>query len=317
MKAVSVSDPGTVALVDAPEPRAAAGEAVITVDYVAVCATDKKLVTRGARPARVPGHEIAGRLDDGSLVGVHPDIGCGECAFCRAGFENRCPGRVSIGLDRDGGFAQMVAVPKSHLIKLDIAPELGPLLEPLACCVHAASMLGVERGDRAVVVGAGPMGVLAMWTLQACGVEVLVVQRSKERRRLAAELGAAAALGPEERVEDHTTSLPRFAIVTAPGPDALQWALKSVSVGGAIHVFAGSPDEARVDANVIHYRHLSLMGSSGSNLSDYQQALNFVKDDLVPIRKLPTATITLNELPGALRGEYSSHALKIVVDLGR
>lgn len=315
MRGVRVTEPDVVEAVDLPEPEPADDEDVVSVDFAAMCATDRKLTARGAEHGRVPGHEVVGRNGAGVLVGVHPDIGCGVCGFCRAGFENRCPDRKSIGLDTDGGFAERLVAPRSHLVPLEIEPRLGPLLEPLACCVHAVEMLDVHPDDTALVVGAGPMGVLAMWALQAYGVQVVVVQRSPERRHLAAELGAKAAIAPEEDVAEHLGEHPRVAIVTAPGASALESVLLSVRVGGAVHSFAGTPGGAHVDANVIHYRHLSLIGSTGSTVSDYVRAQSLVVDGRVPLDRLPTETITLEELPRALRGEYAVDAFKLVIDV--
>jgi threonine dehydrogenase-like Zn-dependent dehydrogenase len=315
MNAVRVSDPGIVEVVELPEPQPADDEQLVSVEAAAMCATDRKLTTRGADPPRVPGHEVVGRLPDGALVGVHPDIGCGECGFCRAGFENRCPDRASIGLERDGGFAERLAAPRSHLVPLEVDPRLGPLLEPLACCVHAVEMLEVRQDDLAMVVGAGPMGMLTMWTLEAYGAQVVVVQRSHGRRRLAAELGAKAAIGPDDNLEEHLGDRPRVAVVTAPGSSGLAVALDGVAVGGIVHAFAGTPGDAPIDANVVHYRHLSLIGSTGSTVSDYERAQTLVSDGRVPLDRLPTQTITLDELPEALRGEAASDALKVLIDI--
>ena len=318
MRAVRVGTAAGAELVETSRPSPVAGDTLVRVEAAAVCATDRKLAAGGAPRPVIPGHEVAGRLDDGRLVGVHPDVGCGTCRFCRAGFENRCPDRVSIGIDRDGGLAEWVAVPERQTLPLDGVPvELAPVLEPLACCLHAVRLLEVKPGDAAVVVGAGPMGILSMWALQQVGARVAVSQRSDERRELASELGADAVLGPRDSAADVLGEPPRVALVTAPGSEPLVWALEEVAVGGMVHVFAGTPGGAPVDANVAHYRHLTLVGSTGSGLSDYRRAVALASSGQVRLEQLPRATVSLDEVPDILLGERSTPALKVIVDVGR
>lgn len=318
MRAVRVGTGGGAELVVVERPRPGTDEALVRVEAAAICATDRKLVAFGAPAPVILGHEFAGRLEDGRLVGVHPDVGCGRCVFCRAGYENRCPNRVSIGIDRDGGLAEWVAVPERHVLPLDgFSLELSPLLEPLACCLHAMNLLDVRPGELALVVGAGSMGVLSMWALQQGGARVAVSQRSPERRELAAELGADAVLGPGESVAAVLGEPPRVAIVTAPGGEPLAWALEEVAVGGAVHAFAGTPGGAHIDANVVHYRHLTLVGSTGSALADYRRAVELASSGRIALDRLPTATVGLDEVPEILLGERSEPGLKIIVDAGR
>jgi L-iditol 2-dehydrogenase len=317
MRAVRVATGGGAELVEVDRPAPATGETLVRVVAAAICATDRKLAARGGPSPVTLGHELAGRLDDGRAVGVHPDVGCGNCRFCRAGFENRCPDRVSIGIDRDGGLAEWVAVPERQALPLDGVPlELSPVLEPLACCLHAVRMLDVRPDDPALVVGAGSMGILSMWALQQAGARVAVSQRSPERRELAATLGADAVLGPEDSASAALGEPPRVAIVTAPGVEPLAWALDEVAVGGAVHAFAGTPGGAPIDANVVHYRHLKLIGSTGSALADYRRAVELASAGRIRLQSLPTATVALDEVPGILLGERTAPALKVIVDVG-
>ncbi|HZB34949.1 MAG TPA: alcohol dehydrogenase catalytic domain-containing protein [Gaiellaceae bacterium] len=317
MRAVRVGTAAGAELIETDRPSPEEGEALVRVQAAAICATDRKLAARGARAPVILGHELAGRLEDGRVVGVHPDVGCGTCRFCRAGFENRCADRVSIGIDRDGGLAEWVAVPERQALPLDGVPlEVSPVLEPLACCLHAVRLLDVRPDDPALVVGAGAMGILSMWALQQAGARVAVSQRSQERRELAAELGADSVLGPDESAEVALGEPPRVAIVTAPGAEPLVWALEAVATGGAVHAFAGTPSGARVDANVVHYRHLRLMGSTGSALSDYKRAVELVAGGRIQLDRLPRTTVSLDEVPKILLGERTAPGLKVTVDVG-
>jgi threonine dehydrogenase-like Zn-dependent dehydrogenase len=244
---------------------------------------------------------VAGTLEDGTPVGVQPNVGCGRCASCAQGLENRCPDHVDIGIQRDGGLAEWIVVPEGHVVELETFPfDLAPSIEPLACCLHAVAMLDLERGDPALVVGAGTLGVIGMWALQSAGARVAVVQRSEARRRLAAELGADAVLEPGADVEAALGSRPRAALVTVPSVEALSWALEGVDVGGRVHAFAGVPGGAPIDANIVHYRHLRLVGSTGSTVADYRRAREMAASGSIPLERLPSTTITLEEVPQVL-----------------
>jgi len=316
VRAARIVGPGVAEVVELPDPTPAADEVVVEVAFAAVCSTDRRLVRHGERIGRIPGHEIAGRLGDGTLVGVHPDTGCGRCPRCDAGQTNRCAQRRSVGIDRDGGFAEKVVVPAAHVIPVDGVPaELVPLLEPLACTLHAATRLRAAAGESAAVVGGGAMGILAMWALQARGLRVFIRQRSPQRRRQAQELGATGV------IEDDASAImgvpPDVVVVTAPGPEPLAWALAHVAEGGRVHAFAGSPDGALVDANIIHYRHLDLVGSTGSGLVDYRDALELVRSGVIDLARLPRTEIDLESLPAAVATSSGGAALRTVVRLRR
>jgi L-iditol 2-dehydrogenase len=314
MRAVRVTGPGNVSVLDVPPPEPANDEVILEVIASAVCSTDRKFVVREHGSPRTPGHEVTGRLPDGTAVGVHPEIACRRCPACRGGWHNRCPYREALGLDRDGGLAELVAVPATQLVPLgDLDPVIATMLEPLACAVHAADVAGIGTGRPAVVVGAGAMGILCAWVLQAAGSRVAVCQRSPQRRRLARELGVDAALGPDEDPADHLGEPPAAAVVTAPGAEALAWALEWVAVGGVVQAFASGPGGAPVDANVIHYRHLTLVGSTGSRFHDYERARDLAASGEIKLDRLPHRVVGLDGAPAAVLDRPPDGVLKTIV----
>jgi L-iditol 2-dehydrogenase len=316
MRAVQICGPGEARLVDLPDAEPDDGEVRVRVLWAAVCPTDRKLTERGVAEPRVPGHEVGGVLDDGTVVGIHPDIPCGRCRQCARGWGNRCPLRQAVGIDRDGGFAEWLAVPASHAVPVPgVTPELVPLLEPLACCVHAADLLDARSLRRAVVVGAGSMGVLGMWVLQALGVAVAVTDRNPDRRAMALELGADAQLSPDDDPARALGGPAEAALVTAPGVEALTWAAEQVDVGGVVHAFAGTPGGAPLDANLVHYRHLRVLGSTGSRLADYSRAHALAVSGAVDLDRMPRTVISLDALPDALRVAPDS-GLRTLVQIG-
>jgi L-iditol 2-dehydrogenase len=301
MKAVRIEGPGRVETVELPNAVPGPGEVSIHVEAAAICATDRRLAATGTPVPRIPGHEVAGVLEDGTEVGVQPNVGCGRCTSCALGLENRCPDHEDLGIQRDGGLAEWIVVPERHVVPLAGFPfDLAPSIEPLACCLHAVAMLDVADGDLTVVVGAGTLGIIGMWALQAAGARVAVVQRSEARRRLAAELGADAVFEPGDDLVAALGTLPGAALVTAPGVDALRCAIDRVDVGGRVHAFAGTPGGAPVDANIVHYRHLRLVGSTGSTVEDYRRARDLARSGAVPLDRMPSRTVALDEVPRAL-----------------
>jgi threonine dehydrogenase-like Zn-dependent dehydrogenase len=318
MRALRIGGPLEVDVVDAPEPTPGPDERLVRVAFVGICATDRKMARRGNDVARIPGHEMVGWLEDGTLVGIHTDIGCGSCSHCRAGFDNRCAKREAIGLDRDGGMAEAVVAPRAHILPVEgIESQVAALLEPLGCCLHASSLLDIGDDQPALVVGAGPMGILAMWALQAAGATVVVCETSEERRLAAAELGADATIDPDGNPAVALGAEPVAAIVTAPGSRPLTWALERVAVGGSIHVFAGTPGGNLVDANIVHYRHLALVGSTGSAMRDYRRAHELVKVGAVPLDRLPRTVVSLEEAASSLREPDVVPDTRLVIDMGR
>jgi threonine dehydrogenase-like Zn-dependent dehydrogenase len=161
------------------------------------------------------------------------------------------------------------------------------------------------------------MGILAMWALQAAGARVAVCQTSAARRRAAADLGADGVLDPQGDLEAILGGAPTAAIVTAPGGRALGWALERMEPGGRVHVFAGSVGGAEIDANVIHYNHLALVGSTGSALHDYRQAYGHVTAGSVPLDRLPRVLVSLEEAADSLRHREPALAGKTVIDMRR
>jgi L-iditol 2-dehydrogenase len=159
------------------------------------------------------------------------------------------------------------------------------------------------------------MGVLCVWALQAAGARVAVTQRSAARRALALRLGADAVLDPDDDPAKALGDVPVAAVVAAPGAGALEYALRAVAPGGRVHAFAGSPGGAPVDANLVHYRHLMLTGSSGSRLADYQYARDLAATGRVDLGRLPCTILSLDHAAARLT-EPAGAAFKLLIQPG-
>ena len=177
MRAFRVERPGHARLVDVPVPSPGPGDVLVRVEAVGICGSDLELL-RGTRdPAFtrypvVPGHEWAGviaedapaypQLPRGTPVVVEGHNFCGACGPCRAGRTHLCAHYDEYGFTRDGGYGEYVAARADLCHPLTrVDTSLGAFAEPTACGLHAVERSGIGSGDRVVVIGAGPIGLLA------------------------------------------------------------------------------------------------------------------------------------------------------------
>lgn len=199
---------GNVALRDIDEPQPGAGQVKLAVRAAGLCGTDLHIYKDEFRsvPPVVLGHEVAGEvvaLGEGVSGWAAGDrvttetyfSTCGQCRYCRAGQNNLCLNRKSIGSAVNGGFTNYLVVPARNLHRLPdhVDYETGALTEPLACVVHGVtSTPTVAPGDVAVIAGPGAIGLLALQVVKAAGATVIMLGTDKDAHRLslARDLGA-------------------------------------------------------------------------------------------------------------------------------
>ena len=207
MRALVYHGPGRLELEDRPEPTPDRGEAVIRVLAAGICGTDLR-IAKGAHRAypegtrRVPGHEIAGEVVAvgagveatavGERVFVAPNLGCGECPACRAGRVNLCANADAFGITLDGAFAEYMHVPAAAVAGgnlMPVPPDADPaavsVVEPLACVLRGQRAVSLGEGDRVLVCGAGPIGLLHVLA-RAAPRAPRAVHRLRAARRAAA-----------------------------------------------------------------------------------------------------------------------------------
>ena len=279
-----------------PRPRAAAGEALIRVRAAGLCGTDLK-VTSGvmspglALPA-VIGHEIAGEvvttpdacLPVGTRVACHPYLVCGECQACAIGHSNACPHARLVGLSRQGGLAEYLAVPITNLIPFaaDIDFAVAAVtMDAVATSWHALHRRGqIEADDRVVVVGAGGLGHNAVQIAIGAGATVAVIDRNRLRRNDVVASGAACAVP-----FDDLTALRDWApagadlVLEATGSRAgFDAAVSVLGVAGRLVCCGHQPGlEFGLESTGMVGRELTVLGSRGSTLSDAVAALAAVQ----------------------------------------
>jgi threonine dehydrogenase-like Zn-dependent dehydrogenase len=204
MKALVFVAAGVVELRDVPEPVPKAGEVVVDVVVSGICGSDiHGVASPGFRvPPLILGHEVAGRLD-GRPVAVNPLSTCMTCARCLEGATSLCPDRELLGVHRAGGLAERVAVPSRSVVEIAEPHDwrTASAIEPAASVVHALRIAAADLhpGCRVAILGAGPIGLLALQLLRRMDIQdVWVTDLSPHRLAVAAELGSR---GPDMEID--------------------------------------------------------------------------------------------------------------------
>ena len=198
MKAAVVVEPHHLEIRDIPTPTLDAHDVLVKVYACGVCGTDLHIY-EGRFPASLPlvmGHEFAGVVVDigdavehitiGDRVAIQPNINCGMCTACRTGRPNLCDSLSAYGVHVNGGFAQYCRVHAENAYTIgDMSFDAGAFVEPLSCCLHGIRLVGINPGERVIVFGAGPIGLLLAQLCRAHGAtEVCVVDLIEERLRI-------------------------------------------------------------------------------------------------------------------------------------
>lgn len=201
MRAVRCGEKG-IEVVQIAAPR---GEGVLVkVRAAGICGSDLQLISGRIPPSVTLGHEIAGLTEDGTPVAVEPLSPCLKCSPCRAGEYNLCEQGPTIihGVVREGGMADEMLVPERALVPLarGLDPANASLVEPLAVAQHALRLGGQHAGQRVLVVGAGPIGLLTAFAARAGGAEVDVAARHDHQREVAERFGCGEPEGSYDLV---------------------------------------------------------------------------------------------------------------------
>jgi L-iditol 2-dehydrogenase len=320
-------------------PTPGAGEVLLRVSAAGICGTDFRIWT-GERPVRyplTPGHEFVGdvvgvgpgvrSLRAGDRVAVEPNWGCGSCDLCQDGQENVCLRRTTVGIDRAGGFAELVVLPERACWPAPAGLDEDRLLltEPLAVVVRAVGRAVPRSGESAAVVGAGTLGLLAVQVLRSHGCRILVVSRSERRLALARALGAEAtvALGAGDAVAAARLLSGRdgvdLVVETAGTAAAVEFTLGAVGFvrpGGRV-VLTGLPHEAaRVEVFWLVRREIDVRGSMIYQ-REFGEALALLARGSVDVTPLLTHRFSLEAIEEALETHRRPEAIKVAVIPGR
>ncbi|HVX81433.1 MAG TPA: zinc-dependent alcohol dehydrogenase family protein [Devosiaceae bacterium] len=317
------------------------GEVLVRVEAAGICGSDRHMF-RGEYPTALPvtlGHEFCGiveaqgegatRIRPGTRVTCDPNIACGHCPACRAGRPNLCHNLVAIGVFRDGGFAEHVAIPEMQAFELpdNLDPVHGAFSEPLACCLHGLDVARIQPGGSVAILGGGVIGLLMVQLARLAGATTIVLAtRQAPRRALALETGASHAIDPEAGDPVAAIAGPGgivpggvdVVLECAGVPDTFRQSIAMVGRGGTVVVFGVMPkgEVVGVEPFDLLFREVRLEGAY-LNPMTHARAARMVAEGTLKLDSLVSRRIPLAEVPGVLAAPVPFGEVKTIVLPGR
>ncbi len=323
-----------VAYLDAPTPGP--GELVVDMKACGLCGTDIEKI-RGEYTASMPvlGHEAAGVVSAvgegvtgfrrGDRVFPHHHVPCYECYYCKAGNETMCDMYRKSNI-LPGGFSESFRVPswnvsKGGVLKLpdEVSFEAGALVEPVACCLRAVRR-HARSGETALVVGAGPVGLMHALLLEPMEVKVVISDVSRARLDFAEKMRLGLVLDAKgedvpARVKGETQGRGAdLAVVASGSRDAIMQGLGSVRRGGRVCLF-GVPSKGSVldyDVSVLYNSGQEIVTSYGATDVDTKEALGIIASNS-EFERLVTHRFPLTRFAEAVEAATDGKAMKVVV----
>ena len=317
--------PGHVALAERPEPTARPGHVVLDVTAAGICGTDLHIEDDEfpSRPPVTLGHEVSGVVAElgedvdedwlGARVVTETYFStCGICAWCRAGRRNLCPERRSIGSAVDGGFAPRVEVPAGNLYRVPdwLDGMAAAMTEPLACCCQSLPERVIREGDEVLVVGPGPVGLLAAQVAAAAGgrIHVRGAPRDGARLDLAGSLGYATSTTNDDPPGEFDV------VVECSGHESgMSFGLESAR-RGARYVqigLAGRP--VVIPFDLVCFKELTVTSGNASTSASWTRAVALVAARAVALDPLLSAAVPLERWEQAFADTRAGVGVKYVL----
>jgi L-iditol 2-dehydrogenase len=338
MKALSVVGPYRVEIVERPVPQLEPDEALIKTAVATICHTDHYILS-GNHPFATypvtPGHEFSGviaavgsavtHIQPGARVAVQTLLPCGHCRLCRSGDINLCDSLLELGSLLPGGYEEYVVVPAAGLHPLadHFSLEDAALTEPSANAHAIVRRAGIEPGDVVVVIGPGPIGLLALQyaRLQSPGQLILVGAPTDGAR-----LDVGRQLGATETIPSPANEAARQvdALTQGRGADrvlqcagtlsATELALAVAGLNATIVIegVVGTAETIAVSPDELVMKQLTLRGVRGWTAKDFAAALQINQSGKIDLRPLITHRFTLDQHEAAFRmtAQYTDGVIK-------
>ena len=348
MKAAVFYGPGDIRVEDKPKPDIGDNDILIKIEACAICGTDLRIFRsghRGVKPPQIIGHENAGivfemgenvkKFKVGDRVTIDPIVSCGYCYYCRKGLTNLCSTfketAEAFGYYYPGGFAEYMAIPAKAIKRGNIIPipefmsfEEAALAEPMGCALNGELLAQVGAGDTVLIVGAGPVGVMHANLAKILGAAKIIISELEDNRlKVAKEMEAAdyyinpAREDLKKFLSDVTNGVgPNVIMIAAPSRKAQEEAVELAANRAHICFFGGLPkgdNIAKIDSNLVHYKEISIHGSSGATTEHIKMCIDFMSGKRINGKKFISKIIGLEDISSMIQEIAEGKHMRVIV----
>ena len=314
MKAIQISEPFVMKVIDIAEPEMGDNEVLLRMKYVGFCGSDLSTF-RGGNPMVkmpvVPGHEVGAEivrigknvpegLKPGMTVTVNPYTNCGKCASCRNGRVNACQHNETLGVQRWGAMCEYVVMPWEKVIPAGLlTPRTCALIEPMSVGFHAVSRAQVTDIDVVLVIGCGMVGMGAVVRSVQRGATVVAADIDDEKLALAREMGASYTINTKT---DSTMTY--------------QMAVDEVAFTGRVICIGYAKTEVSFQTKYFVQKELDIRGSRNAQPSDFRAVIHYLEKGTCPVDRLISRVVTPEEAPEAMQqwNDSPGKVFRILVD---
>ena len=322
MKAIQISEPSVMKVIEMAEPEMGDGEVLLKMRYVGFCGSDLNTF-RGGNPMVkmpvVPGHEVGAEivsvgknvpdmLKPGMIVTVNPYTNCGKCASCRNGRVNACEHNETLGVQRDGAMREYIAVPWQKVIPVgELSTDHAALIEPMSVGFHAVSRAQAVDTDVVMVIGCGMVGVGAVIRSLLRGAKVIACDVDDHKLEIVRRLGAdftinTATENVHERLMELTDSMgPNIVIEAVGSPQTYQMAVNEVAFCGRVICIGYSKQDVEFATKYFVQKELDIRGSRNALPEDFDGVIRYLKKYNPPYDVLTSGIVTPEEAEKAMQ----------------
>ena len=337
MKAVVFESEGVFGIREMPKPCISKpNQVLVKVEACSICGTDVHITSNPpnyvATPGTILGHEFCGKVIEigsdvhnvavGDRIVANPNNYCGTCDFCRKNLPNLCEHIEALGIDYHGAFAEFCVIDGkvAHKISEDVPASVAACVEPLACAVNGLKKVNVRPGDSAVVIGAGPIGLMIAMLLEASGASnIYILETAPYRMQFAKNLNPSwNVIDPaQENAEGiilKDTKIGADFVFDVTGSQAV-CAINIARKGGTVVLFGVNwkATAELVQANITT-KEIAVLGTWLANAT-FEDAIRIAQKQSIELEKLVTDVIALDEFLSGRDKLARGETVKVVVQM--